>query len=164
MTQPYQVEISGSAAQPRSDGGEDRTVGALVTGLWEKTETLVRQEMRLGITEAEEKVDILKVDLDNRLKQLKLELAAKAIGGAVAIGGALALVAMIVLLLAKVMAPWAAALVTGAVLSGIGAALLARDVKLPPLPSPAELVPQRTATSIKEDTKAIEEAIRDTTK
>jgi len=165
MTQPYKVELNAAAgAQGQSHGSDNRSVGALVTDLWEKTETLVRQEMRLGIAEAEEKVEILKGDLDKRIQLLKLELAAKAIGAAVAIGGALALVAMIVLLLSEVMAPWLAALVTGVVLSGIGAALLMKEVKLPPAPSASELAPQRTVQSIKADTHAIEEAIHDTTK
>jgi hypothetical protein len=145
----------------RTDG---RSIGALVTDLWEKTETLVRQEMRLGITEAEEKVDHLKVELDDRVKTLKLEMAAKAVGGAIAIGGALSLVASVVLLLAYVMPPWLAAVITGCVLSGIGFALLKRDVKLPAMQSARELVPRRTVENVKTDIHAIEEASRGTTK
>jgi hypothetical protein len=142
----------------------ERSVGALVTDLWEKTETLVRQEMRLGITEAEEKVDHLKYELDDRVKTLKLEVAAKAVGGAIAAGGALALVATLVLLLAYVMPPWLAALITGCVLSGVGFALLKRDVKLPATPPARELVPQRTIKNVKTDIQAIEEASRGTAK
>jgi hypothetical protein len=168
MTQAYEVDVaapdhpSSSAASPSSDR-DQRSVGAIVTDLWEKTETLVRQEMRLGLAEAEEKVDLLKVELDDRLNTLKLELAAKAIGGAVAIGGALALVAAVVLVLSEAMPPWLAAIVTGVVFGGGGFALLKREVKLPSPPPAAEFIPQRTVASIKADTKAIEEASHGTT-
>jgi hypothetical protein len=169
MTQAYEVGVSGpertssSGVNPSADRADERSVGAIVTDLWEKTETLVRQEMRLGIAEAEEKVDQLKGELDDRLKTLKLELAAKAIGGAVAIGGALALVAAVVLLLSEAMPPWLAALVTGVVFGGVGFALLKREVKLPSPPPAEELIPQRTVASIKADTQAIEEASHGTT-
>lgn len=162
MTQTYEVGVSGSdrptssGVNPSGDRGDQRSIGAIVTDLWEKTETLVRQEMRLGIAEAEEKVDRLKVELDHRLNSLKLELAAKAIGGAAAIGGALALVAAVVLLLAEALPPWLAALVTGVVFGGLGFALLKREVKLPSPPTAARFIPQRTVASIEADTKAIE--------
>jgi hypothetical protein len=141
---------------------DERPVGVVVTDLWEKAETLVRQEMRLGIAEAEEKVDLLKADLDERITKLKLELAAKAVGGAVAVGGALAVVAAVVLLLAQVMPPWLAALLTGIVFGGLGFVLLRRKVDLPSLPPAAELMPQRTVNTVKTDIKAIEEASRGT--
>jgi hypothetical protein len=159
MTQAYEVGSASAEAAEKSQATEDgRPIGQVVTDLWEKAEVLVRQEMRLGLAEAEEKVELLKADLDARLAKLKLELAAKAIGGAVAIGGALALVACIVLLLSEVMMPWLAALLTGAVFVGVGVALLRRNVELPPPPPASVLVPQRTVASIKADTQAIEEA------
>jgi len=156
MTQAFRIEVP--EPETSTEAHDERPIGAVVTDLWEKAETLVRQEMRLGIAEAEEKVDQLKVELDDRMKVLKLELAAKAIGGAVAICGALALAATLVLLLAEVMQPWLAALITGAALSGVGVALLMRDVKLPSAPSASELVPQRSVANIKADTQAIQEA------
>jgi hypothetical protein len=169
MTQAYEVggaaPESSSSPQGTTPGepGDQRSFGEIVTHLWENTEALVRQEMRLGLAEAEEKVDLLKLELDDRLKSLKLELAAKAIGAALAIAGVLALVAAVVLLLAEVMPPWIAALVTGGVFSGVGFALLKREVKLPSPPPAAELIPQRTVASIKADTQAIEEASHGTT-
>lgn len=148
-----------------SVGEQDpRSIGTIVNDLWEKTETLVRQEMKLGLTEAEEKVEVLKRDLDERLRRLKLEVAAKAVAAAVTIGGALALVAAIVLLLAEVMWPWLAALITGAVLSGAGVMMLKRPVKLPEAPSPSELAPKRTIANVRADIHAIEEASHGTAK
>lgn len=137
---------------------EQRPIGAIVTDLWEKTETLVRQEMKLGIAEAEEKVDALKRELDERVRLMKLEAAQKATGGVTTLAGALAIVAAIVLLLAEVMWPWLAALLTGAVLCGLGVVLLKRDVKQPPPPKLEQFIPKRTAENVKADIQAIEEA------
>jgi VIT1/CCC1 family predicted Fe2+/Mn2+ transporter len=159
MTQAYEVGPAAEDAEEKLEArADERAIGEVITGIWEKAETLVRQEMRLGIAEAEEKVDLLKLELDERLAKLKLELTAKTVGGAVAIGGALSLVACIVLLLSKVMAPWIAALLTGVIFVGTGVALLRRKVQLPPPPSAANLIPQRTIASIQADTQAIEEA------
>jgi hypothetical protein len=158
MTAGYEVGAASDDAEQSRTSADERAIGQVVTDLWEKAETLVRQEMRLGIAEAEEKVDLLKAELDGRLAKMKLEIAVKAIGGGVATGGALALVACIVLLLSQVMVPWVAALVTGAVITGIGIALLKRKVELPRPPSAADLTPQRTIANIKADTQAIEEA------
>ena len=144
--------------------GDQRPIGVIVNDIWEKAETLVRQEMRLGLTEAQEKVDVLKVELDDRLRTLKLEAAAKAVAGALTAGGSLALVAAIVLLLAQVMWPWLAALITGAVLCIAGAVMLKRPVKLPPAPNAGELIPGRTIKNIKADIHAIEEASHGTAK
>jgi Putative Actinobacterial Holin-X, holin superfamily III len=156
MTQACEVE---SAPRSLSDAASDeRPVGAIVNDILEKAEKLVRQEMRLGLTEAEEKVDLLKHELDERLDILKREAAAKAIGGTIAFAGILAVVAGIVLLLAKVMNPWLAAFLTGAALSVVGVVLLKREVKLPAPPSAAEFIPKRTIENIKADTRAIEEA------
>jgi hypothetical protein len=168
MTQTYQVD--GPIARDQRDTAHERgdsdgrPIGVIVTDLWEKTEKLVRQEMRLGLTEAEEKVEALKAELDDRLQTVKVEAAAKAIGGGVAIAGALTLVAAIVLLLAMFMKPWVAALITGAVFTGVGVALLKREVKIPPAPDAGDFVPKRTIESIKADTQAIEEATRGNTK
>jgi hypothetical protein len=156
MTQAYEVE---SAARGSSDAASDeRPVGAIVNDILEKAEKLVRQEMRLGLTEAEEKVDLLKDELDERLDILKREAVAKAIGGTIAFAGILAVVAGIVLLLAKVMNPWLAAFLTGAALSAVGVVLLKREVKLPSPPRAAEFIPKRTIENVHADTHAIEEA------
>jgi hypothetical protein len=163
MTLPYEVEGTRRPTEGRTSDADPRPIGAIMTDLWEKTETLVRQEMKLGLTEAQERVDALKVELDDRLRRVKLEAAAKATGGAVAIGGALALVAAIVLLLAQVMWPWLAALITGVVLCGVGVALLKRDAKIPPV-HPGEIVPTRTIANIQADTHAIQEATHGTAK
>lgn len=96
---------------------DGRSAVAIVTSLWEKVETLVQLEIRLGIAEAAEKLD-----------ELKRELAAKALAGAITFAGLLTLVAGVVALLAMLMNVWLAALVTGAVLSAAGIMLLLRPI------------------------------------
>lgn len=165
MSQAYEIQPASIPERSTPRASEDeRPIGAIVTHLWENTERLVRQEMKLGLTEAEEKVELLKHELSDRLQELKRELAAKAIGGAVAVAGALAVVAAIILLLAQVMMPWLAALLTGVVCSGVGYALLKREVELPAPPPAAALVPERTIETLKADTRAIEEATHGTAK
>lgn len=170
MTMAYGVETGTRAHEadaPASEGRPDsdaRSIGVIVSDLWDKTEKLVRQEMRLGIAEAEEKVDALKTELDDRLRVLKVQGAAKAIGGVVALAGAFTIVAAVVLLLARVMPPWAAALLTGAVLSAAGFALLKREVELPAPPPARKFVPERTIETVKADIQAIQEATHDNAK
>jgi Putative Actinobacterial Holin-X, holin superfamily III len=167
MTQASEVAPMRPATAPHEHSGVDgneRTIGAIVTDLWEKTEVLVRQEMKLGITEAEEKVDALKIDLEGKVEQLKLELIGKAIGGIVAFAGLLTIAAAIVLLLAMVMKPWLAALLVGAAFAAGGGVLLKRELKLPAAPSPSAFIPERTIESTKRDLHAIEEASHDTAK
>jgi Putative Actinobacterial Holin-X, holin superfamily III len=114
-------------ALERTEAG-DRSLGAIVTDLWEKTEKIVRQEMKLGLTEAEEKIDSLKIELEDKAQDLKRELIAKAIGGLVAFTGLLVIAAAIVLVLALWMKPWLAALLVGVAFSATGAVLLKRDM------------------------------------
>jgi hypothetical protein len=87
----------------------ERPVGEIVSDLWQNTEKLVRQEMQLGLTELDERVD-----------RLKTELMLKAVGGVVLLGGFLAVVASIILLLSKAVDPWISALIVGVVMLGAG--------------------------------------------
>jgi putative superfamily III holin-X len=118
---------SREGALERTESG-DRSLGAIVTDLWEKTEKIVRQEMKLGITEAEEKIESLKIELEGKADDLKHDLIAKAIGGLVAFAGLLVIAAAIVLVLALWMKPWLAASIVGVALSATGAFLLKREV------------------------------------
>jgi hypothetical protein len=158
MTLSHEVAPGDRTGVEPTDGSVTRPVGAIVTDLWEKTEMLVRQEMRLGIAEAEEKVDALKVELEGKVQHVKAELVAKALGGVVAFSGALTIIAGIVALLALVMAVWLAALLVGAALALGGAVLLKRDTAA----SLAVLVPQRTVEQHETKPTRIEKANHDT--
>jgi hypothetical protein len=164
VTTAYKVAPVDPAEGETQTGDGARPIGAIVTDLWEKTETLVRQEMRLGIAEAEEKVDALKVDLDHKVQQLKLELFAKAIGGVVAFAGILTIIAGIVAALALAIPLWLAALVVGAGLALGGMALLKREARIPDPPPASALIPERTIHNVKRDIHAIEETVHDTAK
>ena len=120
----------------------------------------MRQEMRLGITEAEEKVDVLKAEVKQEVAQLKVELAAKAVGAGVSVAGALALVASLILLLAQVMPPWIAALLVALAALGGGALLLRKPVHVTNGVQPRELVPERTVESLRTDARTIKEATK----
>jgi len=128
-----------SARRPRSD----RSIAALLADLANETGTLVRQEIAL-----------FKAEIGEKLGRLGMGTGAIAAGGLIAFSGWLALIAAAILGLAKVVAPWLAALIVGVVVLVIGAGLLffgksrlAADT----------LVPRRTLNSLRED----EEWIRD---
>jgi len=162
MNSAYEVAPPDSGVSERPDrpgsNTNERSIGAIVTDLWERTEMLVRQEMKLGLTQAEEKIGELKLELYSKVDELKLELIAKAIGGVIVFAGLLTIVAGIVLLLAMAIKPWLAALLVGAALSLGGALLLKREIK------PAQSAAQRTLKHTQRESNAIEEASHDTAK
>lgn len=162
MTQMYDVNRQDSRQGTHQDNRpeSERPISTIVTDLWEKAEMLLRQEMRLGLTEAEEKVNDLKVELAAKASQLKVELAAKALGGVVLFMGLLSIVAAVILLLSRVMAPWVAALIVGVGISVAGFVLLKRAMRLPEPPKPGQLVPHRTIESLKQDAQTITEATK----
>jgi len=91
----------------------ERPVTEIIDDLWHNTQRLARQELELALTQLERKTE-----------QLKTDLRAAVLGGAVLYAGLLAVVAASILLLSKVMDPWIAALLTGAVVSATGMALV----------------------------------------
>jgi len=101
-------------ARERVQEGE-RELSAILTNMWENGEVLVRQEMDLGLKE-----------IDIRVDKLKQSLLMGTIGGATLYAGILVLLASIVLGLSKVMEPWLAALIVGAVVTGVGTVLVTR--------------------------------------
>jgi len=143
MRQELSDRSSAARRIPRDD---ERPMRELVAEVWEKAELLVRKELELAVTEVEQKAARLKEDV-------KRDVELVAAGGAVACAGGLALVATAILLLAKVVDPWLAALIVGCVLSAAGYALLRRAQHLKHLslePTLAEQSIQRSATTIKE--------------
>lgn len=139
---------------------DPRPIGEIANDIWHRAEQLLRQEMKLGITDAQERLQLLQRDVERRVDVLKVELIAKAAGGAVAFIGLLTLTAAIVLLLAKVMQPWLAALCVGIVVIGIGVLLLRKRAEpLSPL-NTSELLPKRALESTKTDIHEIQEALK----
>jgi hypothetical protein len=139
---------------------DERPIGEIVRDLWLNTETLIRQEMQLGLADAEQRVQTFKSQIDEEVDALKRELILKAIGGAVALIGLSVLVASLVLVLAEVMPAWLSALIVGLVIVGGSTALLLRSKPPSNLPEVRELVPQRAVQSVKEDVRTVQEAIK----
>ncbi|MET0343901.1 MAG: phage holin family protein [Polyangiales bacterium] len=103
------------ALEPSAHGSDalassnQRELGAIVADVWENAEKLVRQELELGLSE-----------IDRRVEKLKTGVTIAVIGGAVLYAGILVLLAALVLGLSNVMEPWLAALIVGAVVTGAG--------------------------------------------
>jgi xanthine/uracil permease len=78
---------------------------------------LLRQEVQLGLAH-----------VDKRADELKASLIAATMSGALLYAGLLAVVASVILLIAKFIDPWLAALIVGVVVSGVGYAIMPREV------------------------------------
>ena len=125
---------------------DERSLGDLFSDLSRETTTLVRQEVQLAKAE---------------LTQSATE-AARGIGMLVA-GGAVAYAGLLFLLLAIVFGlidagwdPWVSALVVGLVVVAIGAVLVLRARESL---KPANLAPQKTVETLKEDAEWAKEQI-----
>ena len=103
------MAAAGATVPPRSD----RRVASLLSDLANQIGTLVRQEVAL-----------FKAELVEKLGMIGRGAGAMAAGALIALSGWFALVAAAILGLAIVLAPWLAALIVGAVLIGIGGAVL----------------------------------------
>jgi len=114
-----------------------RSVAALLSDLAGETSLLVRQEIAL-----------LKAELNAKLARAGLGAGAIAAGGLIAFSGWLALVAAAIIGLSYVLAPWLSALIIGAFVIAIGAAMvLFGKSRL----NAEALVPRRTLNSLRED-------------
>jgi hypothetical protein len=140
--------------------GDERPISEIVSNLWLNTETLIRQELQLGLADAEQRAQRFKGELAEDVDKIKRELVLKAAGGAIAFVGLLSLTAALVLGLAEAMPAWLSALIVGVVIAGVGVALLVRTVRAPELPDARELMPKRAARSLKEDVRTIQEATK----
>jgi len=156
---------SDTRSRRNGDGDADpstdpRPIGEIASDIWQKAETLLQQELKLAVTDAQERLEVMRREVDAQVTTLKVEVVAKATGGAVVFVGVLALTAALILGLAEVVDPWLAALIVGVVVTGIGVLLLRK--RLEPLPSvhARELLPKRALESSKRDIKEIEEALK----
>jgi uncharacterized membrane protein YqjE len=120
---------------------DQEPASSLFSRLLGDASALVRNEIALA-----------KSELHAAATNAKLGLAALAIASVVMLAGMMTLIAAIVLALAQVMQPWTAALIVGAVLSGIGIAMfVTAKRKLSTTKHPL----QRTRTSLQQDAAMI---------
>lgn len=121
-----------------STNTDERTLGEMFSQLSRETRTLIQQELQLAKTELIEKA--------SRMGKGAIFIAG---GGLLAYGGLLAIVAALVLILIAVgLPPWAAAFLGGLLVAGIGYLLIRSG--LAALTS-QELVPRKTIETLKED-------------
>lgn len=116
---------------------EERSLGDLFSELSTEISTLFRYELQLA-----------RAELTQKVTKAGRNIAFVAMGGAIAYAGVLALVAAIVTVLALFMPVWAAALLTGLVVAGIGYAILQKGMSELRQLNPA---PERTIETLKED-------------
>ena len=132
---------------------EDRSLGRLFRDLSTEAVTLFRQEIDLAKTEVSEKVT-----------HIGAMGRAVGIGAGLAVGGGLAILAAVILamisLLSKFMSPWLvmwlAPLIVGAVLAGIGYAMIRSALDT----HRESLVPRKTAESLQENKEWLKSKIR----
>src|SRR5262245_10008385 len=119
---------------------DPRSLGEMFADLSRETRTLIQQEIQLARTE-----------LAQNVSRMTGGVTMIVAGSLIAYGGLLAIVAAIVLALIAVgLTPWAAALLGGVVIAGIGYALV--RVGLSAF-RPADLAPRQTIETLKEDAR-----------
>jgi hypothetical protein len=97
---------------------EQRSLGELFSELATETGTLVRKE-----------VELAKVEMTAKAKVAGRDAALVAAGGSIAMLGVLALLAALILALGTLIPLWVAALLVGAVVAGVGGALVASGIR-----------------------------------
>lgn len=133
---------------------DERSLGQLLKDLSGETTTLLRQE-----------VDLAKAEMSEKVSRVGTNLAAVGMGGAVALLGAMALVAALTLLLVSLfdnfmsqeVAAWVAPLLVGAVLAGIGYAMITKAMATLRQES---ITPKRTTQTLQENKEWLKSKIR----
>lgn len=119
---------------------DPRSLGEMFADLSRDTRTLIQQEIQLARTE-----------LAQNVSRMTGSVTMIVAGGLIAYGGLLAIVAAVVLALIAVgLAPWAAALLGGVVIAGIGYGLLRAGLGAF---RPTDLAPRQTIETLKEDAR-----------
>ena len=132
-------------AQPQQVYKDDRSLGDLFSELAGETGTLVRQELALA-----------QVEITKKATAVGTNVGFLAAGGAVGYAGFLAILAGVIIGLSGFIPAWAAALVVGAVVAGIGFFLISSA--LASLKT-TELTPTESVESIKEDAKWLKDQV-----
>jgi uncharacterized membrane protein YqjE len=126
---------------------DERTLGQMFAELSRETRTLVQQELQLAKTELAEKASKMG-------KGVGLLIG----GGLIAYGGLLAIIAaMVLILIVMGLPPWAAALVAGVLVAGVGYLLIRSGLAVL---NPQELKPQKTIDTLKEDAQWLKAQVK----
>jgi hypothetical protein len=125
---------------------ENRPLGDLFGDLASDMSSLVRQEVALA-----------KVEITQKAKYVGRNIGYLVVGGAVAYAALLAIIAAIIMLLAKFVPHWGAALIVGAVVGGIGWLLIGKAMTAL---QETELTPRETVETLKEDATWMKQQIK----
>jgi len=125
---------------------ENRPLGDLFGDLATDMGNLVRQEVALAT-----------VEITQKAKYVGKNVGYLVVGGAVAYAALLAIVAAIIMLLAKVMPGWGAALLVGVVIAVVGWLLIGKAITAL---QEADLTPRETVETLKEDATWMKEQIK----
>ena len=125
---------------------DNRPLGDLFGDLATDMANLVRQEVTLA-----------KVEITQKAKYVGRNVGYLVIGGAVAYAALLAIIAALIMLLAKVVPDWGAALIVGAVVGGIGWMLIGKAMTAL---QQTDLTPRETVETLKEDATWMKEQIK----
>ena len=125
---------------------ENRPLGDLFGDLAAEMSNLVRQEVALA-----------KVEVAQKAKYVGRNVGYLVVGGAVAYVAMLAIVAAIIMLLAKVLPDWGAALLVGVVIGIVGWLLIGKAMTAL---QNTDLTPRETVETLKEDATWMKEQIK----
>jgi hypothetical protein len=125
---------------------ENRPLGDLFGDLATDMGNLVRQEVALA-----------KVEISQKAKYVGRNVGYLVIGGAVAYAAVLAIIAALIMLLAKMVPHWGAALIVGAVVGGIGWMLIGKAMMAL---QQTDLTPRETVETLKEDATWMKQQIK----
>ena len=125
---------------------ENKPLGDLFGDLASEVSELVRKEVALA-----------KLEVGQKAKYIGRNIGYLAVGGAVAYAAMLTIIAAIVMLLAKVMPHWGAALLVGGVVAVVGWLLVSKALSAL---QETDMTPELTVETLKEDAAWVKQQIK----
>lgn len=125
---------------------ENKPLGDLFGDLATEMSNLVRQEVALA-----------RVEISQKAKHIGKNVGYLVVGGAVAYAAALAIIAAIIMLLARYMPDWGAALLVGIIVAGIGWLLIGKALSAL---QETDMTPRQTVETLKEDATWMKEQLK----
>ncbi len=125
---------------------ENKPLGDLFGELATEMSNLVRQEVALA-----------KVEMTQKVKHVGKNVGYLVVGGAVGYAGLLAVIAAVIMLLARVMPTWGAALLVGILIAGVSWLLIGKAVNAL---QETDITPRETVETLKEDAAWMKQQIK----
>jgi hypothetical protein len=125
---------------------ENKPLGDLFSDLATEMSNLVRQEVSLA-----------KVEMTQKAKRVGKNVGYLAVGGAIGYAALLAVMAAVIILLARVMPAWGAALLVGVLVAGISWLLIGKAMTAL---QETDITPRETVETLKEDAAWVKQQIK----